>query len=332
VAFVYYGVPRIVGLGPTLKRLRGGDLWWLASGVVLEAVSIFGEIALFHGVFGRPGNRIGWRASYGITMAGTAATKLVAMAGAGGIALTVWALRAYGLSGSTVATGMVCYEILTYAVYVGAFAVAGYGLWLGLFSGPAPFGMTVIPAIFATAVILIALSMRYSYEPAEKFLLRRAERSGAKAATRLRHAAAWPRSIHAGLVAAIDMLKRRDRSVLGALAYWGFDIGALWASFHAFGHSPPGAVLVMGYFIGTLGNTLPLPGGIGGVEGGMIAAFLAFGVRGQLAVLAVLGYRTISYWLPTLPGAVAYWRLRRSLGASHPDSGSEAGEQSHNLA
>ncbi len=70
----------------------------------------------------------------------------------------------------------------------------------------------------------------------------------------------------------------------------------------------------MGYYVGTLGNTLPLPGGIGGVEGGMIAAFLGFGVDSRLAVLAVLGYRTISYWLPTIPGAVAYWRLRRRLG------------------
>jgi putative heme transporter len=118
-------------------------------------------------------------------------------------------------------------------------------------------------------------------------------------------------------VSAIDMVRRRDRSLLGALAYWGFDIGALWASFHAFGHSPPGAVLVVGYFVGTLGNTLPLPGGVGGVEGGMIGAFLAFGVRSELAVLAVLSYRTVSYWLPALPGAVAYRQLRREIGTSH---------------
>ncbi|MFZ0377271.1 MAG: flippase-like domain-containing protein, partial [Solirubrobacteraceae bacterium] len=132
-----------------------------------------------------------------------------------------------------------------------------------------------------------------------------------------------------GLLRAIDMVKRRDRSLLGALADWGFDIAVLWASFRAFGHSPPGAVLVMSYYVGTLGNTLPLPGGIGGVEGGMIGAFLAFGVSAHLAVLAVLGYRTISYWLPTIPGAIAYWRLRRQLKASPDrlDDPSGAGER-----
>jgi uncharacterized protein (TIRG00374 family) len=67
----------------------------------------------------------------------------------------------------------------------------------------------------------------------------------------------------------------------------------------------------MAYFVGTLGNLLPLPGGLGGVEGGMIGAFAAFGVEFNLAVLAVLSYRAISFWLPTLPGAVAYLQLRR---------------------
>ena len=42
----------------------------------------------------------------------------------------------------------------------------------------------------------------------------------------------------------------------------------------------------------------------------MIAAFLGFGVKGSLATLAVLAYRTISYWLPTGPGVIAYLHLR----------------------
>jgi uncharacterized protein (TIRG00374 family) len=69
----------------------------------------------------------------------------------------------------------------------------------------------------------------------------------------------------------------------------------------------------MSYFIGMLGNLLPLPGGLGGVEGGMIGAFAAFGVNLDLAVLAVLSYRAISFWLPTVPGAVAYFQLRRTV-------------------
>ena len=102
-----------------------------------EAVSLLGEV-VFRGVFGSSGNRVGGRASYQITMAGTAATKVIATAGAGGIALSVWALAGFGLSGTEVADGMVCLEILLYGVYMGAMAIAGFGLWFGLFAGRAP--------------------------------------------------------------------------------------------------------------------------------------------------------------------------------------------------
>jgi uncharacterized protein (TIRG00374 family) len=317
--FVYYVIPQIAGLGATLRRLRAGDPWWLAVGVLLEAISIAGQVALFRGVFTRPDNGVGWRISAEITMAGGVATKLVATAGAGGIALTVWALRGVGLSATEVATGMVCYEIVTYAVYMAALAVGGVGLWFGVFAGPAPIWLTLVPALFGVAAIVIVASMLFIDEPAERFLLRRAGAARGRVKRWWQRAAALPRSLQGGLRAALAMVRRRNLSVAGALVGWGFDIGALWASFHAFGHPPPPAQLVMGYYVGTLGNTLPLPGGIGGVEGGMIGSFLAFGVNGSLAVLAVLGYRTISYWLPTLPGVIAYFRLRHGV-AGHKDA------------
>jgi uncharacterized membrane protein YbhN (UPF0104 family) len=189
---------------------------------------------------------------------------LLAAAGAGGIALTVWSLRAGGVSKGALADGMVCYEILTYGVYAIALAVAGFGLWFGVFPGPHPLGLTLIPATVSTAVILAVLSMLYVYEPVERFLRRRAEGSAGRAADRWKRATTLPRTIHTGLLAALGMVRRRDPSVLGAVAYWGFDIGAPWATFRAFGHVPPAAVLVSGYYIGSLGSALPLPGGIGG--------------------------------------------------------------------
>ena len=311
VGFAWYVVPQIHALGATLRRLEGGNVWWLALAVLLEAASIAGDIFLFRGVFSRPGNRIGTRTSTVITLAGTAATKVFATAGAGGIALTVWALRAAGLKEAEVANGMVCFEVIMYGVYMATLAICGFGLWTGVLPGPAPIGVTLVPALFATGVIAVVLSTLVAAESLERFLLRRADASKGRTERFWRGAAPVPRSLRVGLRAALDMLKRRDPSLLGALASWGFDITTLGAAFHAFGGAPPVAVLVMGYCVGTLANTLPLPGGIGGVEGGMIGAFLAFGVPGSLAVLAVLGYRTISYWLPAVPGAIEYVHLRR---------------------
>lgn len=284
--------------------------------MVLEAFSLFGESALLRGVFSTPARRLSWTTSSEITLAGAAATKLLATAGAGGIILTVWALRGFGIAAADVASGMVCYEVIMYGVYAASVVITGLGLWIGLFSGRAPIGLTLIPALLAAAVMVIVLSMLFVDERAERFLQQRAEHAKGRLSRWLERAAALPRSLHAGLVAAIGMAKRRDPSLLGAFAYWGFDIAVLWASFRAFGHSPPGAVLVIGYFLGALGAALPLPGGIGGVEGGMIAVFIAFGESSHVAVLAVLAYRTISYWLPTIPGAVAYFRLRHALGSA----------------
>ena len=84
----------------------------------------------------------------------------------------------------------------------------------------------------------------------------------------------------------------------------------------------------MAYFVGWIANTLPLPGGVGGVEGGLIGSFSAFGVNVQTAVLAVLAYRAFSFWLPTIPGAIAYLQLRRTVHRwrQEPLSASAGGE------
>jgi uncharacterized protein (TIRG00374 family) len=62
-----------------------------------------------------------------------------------------------------------------------------------------------------------------------------------------------------------------------------------------------------------LANTLPLPGGVGGVDGGMIGAYVAFGVDPAAAILAVLAYRFVAFWLPIAPGALAFGSLRRTV-------------------
>jgi uncharacterized membrane protein YbhN (UPF0104 family) len=244
-------------------------------------------------------------------MAGLAATRLFASAGAGGIALTAWALRRSGMEPRVVACRMIAFMALLYAVYMGTLVVAGLGLYFGLFPGEAPFAITVVPAIFGAVVIAIFIAV--SLLPGDFDRLVKRWSHGGRVGRIVSRLATAPAAAASGVRTAIGLVRSRDPSVLGALAWWGFDIAVLWACFHAFGGSPPTAVVVMGYFIGMLGNTLPLPGGIGGVDGGMIGAFSAFGVPVQLAVVSVLAYRGFAFWLPTLPGGVAYLQLRRTV-------------------
>jgi uncharacterized protein (TIRG00374 family) len=312
VAFLYFVLPQLADLEDKSKRLGTGDPWWFVAALGFTVLSFGGYVAMFRGVFIGHGTRIDLRASYQITMAGLAATRLLAAGGAGGIALTAWALRRAGMDRRKVADKTLAFLILTYAVYMVALVVAGFGLYWGVLSGPSPFGITVIPAIFGLVVIALGLLMSRVPTDLHRRLEGFARRGGrfARLAQRLANA---PAAFSAGLREAICHVRKGDRSLLGALAYWGFNIATLWACFHAFGDPPPWGVIVMAYFVGFLGNLLPLPGGIGGVDGGMIGAFLAFGVDDGLTVLAVLSYRLFAFWLPTIPGAIAYFQLRRTV-------------------
>ncbi len=315
VAFLYFVLPKLAGVGKTLDRIEAGDVWWLALGVILELLSFAGYVVLFRSVLVRssdePG-RVGWLESYEITMAGLVATRLFAAAGAGGVALTAWALRRSGMEPRLVACRMVAFMVLLYVVYAGSLLLDGIGLGIGLFPGGGSFAITIVPAIVAAVLFSMVGAMAFLPGDLERRLNRWASGSG-KAAHWVARAVTVPALAASGVRTAIDLIRSRDPGLLGALAWWGFDISVLWAMFHAFGAAPPFTVIWMAYFVGMLGNLLPLPGGLGGVEGGMIGALAAFGVQLDLAVASVLSYRAISFWLPTLPGVVAYFQLRRTV-------------------
>jgi uncharacterized membrane protein YbhN (UPF0104 family) len=202
--------------------------------------------------------------------------------------------------------------VLLYVVYAGSLLIDGIGLGSGLFPGGGSFAITIIPAIVAALLFAVAAAVATLPGDIERRLERRAARGG-RLAHWLVRAVTVPALAASGVRTAVGLVRSRDPRLLGAIAWWGFDLSVLWAMFHAFGSAPPFTVIWMAYFVGTLGNLLPLPGGLGGVEGGMIGAFAAFGVDFNLAVLAVLSYRAISFWLPTIPGAVAYFQLRRTV-------------------
>ncbi len=305
----YFLLPKLAGLNQTWGQLRRGDPFWLALGAALEMLSIAGYAVLFRTIFARGVPRLTWRVSLEIPLAGIAAIRLLAAAGAGGVAVTVWALRRAGMPARTVACRMVASYVIQYAVYLGAIIVCGLGLRIGLFSGPAPFVLTVIPALLSLGAVILVASMGLVPQDFERRLKELASRSRRVAQLAARFATA-PATVGSGVRTALKLIRERRFGLLGALAYWGFDIAVLGLSFRAFGTYVPVAVLVLCYFLGTLGSLLPLPGGIGGVEGGMIGAFVAFGVPGSAALIGVLAYRAISFWLPTLPGVAGYFALR----------------------
>ena len=194
----------------------------------------------------------------------------------------------------SVAARMTTFMVLLYAVYMGALVVGGLGLYTGVINGGGSFAMTIVPAIFGAAVIALVAAAQ---------LVR-------PGAGRLRR---WLHPVGDGVRDARSLIRRGNTGLLGAFMWWAFDIAALWAAFEAFGDSPAVGILVVGYFVGMLANTLPLPGGVGSVDGGMIGAFVAFGVDPASAIVAVLAYRFFAFWLPIVPGALAFGSLRRTV-------------------
>ncbi|HTU85186.1 MAG TPA: lysylphosphatidylglycerol synthase transmembrane domain-containing protein [Solirubrobacteraceae bacterium] len=309
---LYFLVPKLAGLHQTWGQLKHGNPLWLALGAGLEFLSIGGYTVLFRTVFARGVPRLDWRASVEIPLAGIAAIRLFAAAGAGGVAVTVWALRRAGMEPRVIACRITANYAIQYSIYLAALVIGGLGLWIGVFAGHGPAALTLLPAVLSAAALALGAGAALVPGDFERRLERMARRSGpaGRLAARL---ATLPATLGSGVRTALDLVRERRLGLLGALAYWGFDIAVLGVSFHAFGTVVPVAVLVMGYFLGTLGSLLPLPGGIGGVEGGMIGAFAAFGIPAGRAVVAVLAYRAISFWLPTLPGIGGYVALRKTV-------------------
>ena len=304
--------PAFADLPDVWERLQSGEVRWLSLALIFEILSFAGHIVLFSAVSkDADGNsRIGLWASTQINLAGHAATRLFASAGAGGIALTAWAMRRSGMERTDVASRMVTFLVLLYGVYMGALVVGGLGLYAGVLPGGGSFAITVVPAIFGALVIGIVAAAQW-VRPGEG---------------RVRAALA---PVGRGVRDARRLLRSGNAGLAGALIWWGFDVAVLWACFNAFGEAPAFAVVTVAYFVGMLANTLPLPGGVGGVDGGMVGALIAFGVEPELALISVLAYRGFAFWLPIVPGAVAYLGLRRTVARWAREDAGEPARDTH---
>jgi uncharacterized membrane protein YbhN (UPF0104 family) len=301
ILIVYLLVPHLAGIEDTWNRIRDGSPVWLAAAIGLEAVSYAGYAWNVAAVSAADHVVLGFRRSAQITLAATAATRLLAAGGAGGIAVTTWALSRAGHGPKGAAKQVSSHLVATYAVFVGAIVLFGTGLAI---AGAEPL-LSTVPAVLG-ALLFAAYGIAIQAPDA---LQRRLGQGGGRWRAAL---LAAPQALADGTHFTIDLVRRRELGLLGTVIWWVFDVATLWACFWAFGGHPNVAELTMAYLLGMLGNLLPLPGGVGGVEGGMVGACAAFGIDAEIALVAVLAYRAISVWLPALPGVVALATLRRA--------------------
>lgn len=320
VVAIYVLFPKIVGADEAVDKLDEATWYWVLAAIGFNVVAFGAYVALFRGVLGGTRDddvhrRLDLRASYQITMAGLAATRIFSAAGAGGLVLTYWALRKAGMQRRIAACRMVAFLILTYFVYTAALVIFGVLLRSGVLPGSAPLAGTVVPAAVSGGLIVLFLMIALIPQDFERRIEHYAR--GYRRARHLMRFAKVPATMATGVRTAIAYIRHPQRGALavgGAIGFWAAQIGILWASFEAFGGDVPFGVLVQGFFLGMAANLIPSPaGGVGAVDAGMIGAFAIFGIEESIVFPAVLTYRVIAFWLPIPPGIVAFVQLRGTV-------------------
>jgi uncharacterized protein (TIRG00374 family) len=301
-------VTLLPGLEGLRNRLSHAKPDWLLGGVGLKVLSGLGYVAVFRMVFCR---RMTWRVSYQIGMSELGANALFPTGGAGGLVLGAWALRRGRMPAEEIAHRTVAFFLLTSVVNVVGVILVGIGLAVGVLPGESNLALTVVPAAVAASAIVGAL---YAGRAAGR-LHRRLERTrGGELSRRARVVWKTLAAVADGVDEAVAYLREGNAVLIaGMIAYLLFDVMILWATFRAFGAAPPLAIVWIAYLIGELGGLIPVPGGIGGVDAGLVGTLVLYSVPITSATSAVLAYRAIALWVPALLGAAAFVALRHTL-------------------
>jgi uncharacterized membrane protein YbhN (UPF0104 family) len=285
-------------LRDVLRRVAHASPGWLLLGIGLEVASCLGYVATVRLVLPRgPKGPVRW-----LAWAEMAFGAVVPVGGAGGLAVGAWAMRAWGIPWSRIANRSAVIFLLTSAVNGLVLVAAGIGVAVGLGNAGTAIEYGLIPA--AATLVGISLFLALPWWSA------RARRHGRRGrmAVLLARAANWVSDSEA-------VVRRPDWRLLGTVGYLLFDVSVLWACLRAVGADPPVLAIVAGYQVGYLANLIPIPGGVGVLEGGLLGALLLYGLPAAPTAAAVVLYHAIALWVPSLGGTIGFVRLRRAVVA-----------------
>ena len=284
-------VPGLKGVATTVSNMKPG---WVVVAILLEVLSCASFIPAFLQVFHRAPRRAGARVALSEEAFGSA----VSLGGVGSLAVGAWLMVERGAPARRVAERSAVLFLYTSAINVITLILAGLGLFLGLPGSGNPL-LSILPAAVGVLVLVLFLLLPRCADP----LVRRM-RPG-RLQTFLTGTAASVRDTE-------RLLFHPDWRILGAIGYLWFDIAVLYACFAAVGQSPQLAPVVLAYQIGYLSNFIPVPGGIGILDGSMIGMLVLYGLGGTVATAATLAYHAISLWVPAVWGTIAFIVLQKT--------------------
>jgi uncharacterized membrane protein YbhN (UPF0104 family) len=288
----------IPGFGSIGHRVAHARWGWIALGGALELASCLGYVLAFQEIFGDVPRRF---AAF-VAAAEQAFGAVVPVGGAGGIAAGGWLLSRAGMPLKAIAERSAVLFLLTSATNVLALVLAGAGLAVGLFAGPDNLLLSALPAAVGATVLVLFLLLARRGSP-----------------ERGRRSSLVSRAVLATGRASADTLRAIERPgwrlSTGALAFLLCDIAVLWLAIHALGYDIPVAPLVLAYLIGYLANAVPIPGGVGVLDGGLAGALILYHVPAPVALGSVLLYHAVALWIPALSGTLGFIAAQRQIGS-----------------
>lgn len=285
-------VPGLHGVTHTVAHMRLG---WISVAIALEVLSCVGYVLAFLQVFARVPIRLGARVALSELAFGTA----VSLGGAGSGAVGAWLLIERGARPARVVERSAVLFLLTGAINVITLIMVGGALFLGVLPGPNNPLLSALPAGVGIGAIAFFLSLMRISE------LGAAGRAPGRIQTLLSTTAESVRDTR-------ELLLRPDWRIAGAFAYLWCNIAVLVACFAATGHNPPLASIVLAYQVGYLSSLIPIPGGIGLLDGSVIGMLVLYGVSTTRAAAATIVFHAIALWIPAIWGTLSFLILRRT--------------------
>ena len=284
-------VPGLNGVATTVSNMKAQ---WVLVAILLEVLSCASYVIAFLQVFERAPFRLGAR----IALSEEAFGAAVSLGGVGSLAVGMWLMVERGAPARRIAERSAVLFLYTSAINVVTLILAGLGLFLGL-PGPSNPLLSILPATVGVVVLVLFLLL-------PRYVDRVIERLGpGRLEAVLTETAASVRDTR-------RLMFHPDWRIIGAIGYLWFDIAVLFACFTAAGHTPPLAPVVLAYQIAFLSNFIPVPGGIGILDGTMIGMLVLYGVGGTVAAAATLAYHAISLWVPAVWGTIAFIVLQKT--------------------
>ena len=304
-----FGIASVVALGRTrgaddaLQVLRETDPRWLVGCAALELLSLLAYArALRAFVEVDRSLAIGVSEARRLMFASLGGARLVAVGGAGGLAVMYWGFRQLGSDRQVALARVLGLNILVFGIF-------------GLIGWAAAVARLVVPPIGTGVPLVLAIAWSLAIPACVAAALRLrnlgdATRIPSEHPTRREQGVL---AVSGGLKMVRDIALRarhHRRMLLAGATYWLADIGCLALSILAVGAGIGPVEICLAYVTGYVAMLAPLPtGGFGAVEAAVTASLTVVGVSISVALASVAIWRAFNFWLPTVPALVALARL-----------------------